>query len=106
MTVLGDFCVELSANKMNVVTLDVVGCMGVEQVVEFFPFRPCWPSLLKYSVISLGLSLKAGGSCLTGIRSSDCSLMSRSVSLGFPLLLHVVRGMTVITSLGRVTEIS
>lgn len=75
MTVLGDFCVELSANKMNVVTFDVVGCMGVEQVVEFFPFRPCWPSLLKYSVISLGLSLKAGGSCLTGIRSSDCSLM-------------------------------
>lgn len=74
MTVLGDFCVELSANKMNVVTLDVVGCMGVEQVVEFFPFRPCWPSLLKHSVISLGLSLKAGGSCLTGIRSSDCSL--------------------------------
>ena len=75
MTVLGTFCVELSSNKMNIVTLDVVGCMGVEKVVEFFPFRPCRPSLLKHSVISLGLSLKAGASCLTGIRSSDCSLI-------------------------------
>ena len=36
----------------------------------------------------------------------DSDSVSRSVSLGFPLLLHVVRGMTVITSLGRVTEIS
>ena len=75
MTVLGKFCVELSSNKLNLVTLDVVGCMSVEQVVEFFPFRPCRPSLLKHSVISLGLSLKADGSCLTGIRSSDCSLI-------------------------------
>lgn len=46
MTVLGDFCVELSANKMNVVTLYVVGCMGVEQVVEFFSFS----SMLAVSV--------------------------------------------------------
>ena len=32
--------------------------------------------------------------------------VSRSVPLGFPLLLHVVRGMTMITSLGGVTGIS